>query len=245
MLDPRAISVASDYWASFFNCPVAELFTSPIHVGLHGPELEGYWGASALFREGKAMVSIPSGSDEFLAESLADPARLSAPAVFTDAFSTLSALTIGPAYVGYASFIHEPGSSARALNESDTPALQHLQDECHPAEWDHGGSPIEHPCSGVFVDGRLASLAGYETWGGTIAHISIITHPDFRGRGYARDAVAHLATRALAEGLLPQYRTLESNLPSIRVAQALGFSHYASSVAVRFNADGKTQSPPQ
>lgn len=238
MLDPRAISVASNYWASFFNCPVAELFATPTRVGLHGPELEGYWGASALFRQGKAMVSTPSGSDEFLAESLADPARLSSPAGFAETFAPLSALTIGPAYVGYASLIHEPGSSARALNESDTPAIQHLQNECDSHEWDHGGSPIEHPCSGVFIDGRLASLAGYETWGGTIAHISIITHPDFRGRGYARDTVAHLATRALGAGLLPQYRTLESNAPSIRLAQALGFSRYATSVAVRFSTDG-------
>jgi GNAT superfamily N-acetyltransferase len=245
MLDPRAISIASDYWASFFNCPVAELFTSPIRVSLHGPELEGYWGAYALFRDGKAMVSIPPGSDEFLAESLADPARLFSPVGFAEAFAPLSAFTIGSAYLGYAPLIHALGSSARALSESDTPALGHLKDECDATEWDHGGSSIEHPCSGVFADGQLASLAGYETWGGTIAHISIITHPDFRGHGYARDAVAHLANRALASGLLPQYRTLESNAPSIRVAQAVGFSHYASSVAVRLSAEGKAQSPPR
>jgi predicted GNAT family acetyltransferase len=69
--------------------------------------------------------------------------------------------------------------------------------------------------------------------GGTSSHIAVITHPDFRGRGYGRSAVAHLAARALAAGLLPQYRTLVANHSSIHVAQSLGFELYATSMAVR------------
>jgi predicted GNAT family acetyltransferase len=85
------------------------------------------------------------------------------------------------------------------------------------------------------VGERVAALAGYEVWGSTIAHISVITHPDFRSRGFGRSAVAHLAGRAMAAGLLPQYRTLQSNRASIRVAEALGFHFYATSTAVRLN----------
>jgi predicted GNAT family acetyltransferase len=66
-----------------------------------------------------------------------------------------------------------------------------------------------------------------------IAHIAVVTHPSHRGRGYGKAAVAHLAARAIAEGLLPQYRTLDSNQPSLRIAEALGFQRYATSVAVR------------
>jgi predicted GNAT family acetyltransferase len=103
-------------------------------------------------------------------------------------------------------------------------------------EWEHGGSPIEHPCSGVFVRDQLASLAGYEIWSGGIAHISIVTHPEFRGDGYGRSAVAHLMERVIGAGLLPQYRTLEANGASMRLAEALGFQRYAVTVAVRFGS---------
>jgi predicted GNAT family acetyltransferase len=108
-----------------------------------------------------------------------------------------------------------------------------LQKSCAPTEWEHGGSTSENPCSGVFIDGLLATVASYEIWGGVIAHISVITHPDYRGRGFARSAVAHIAARALASGLLPQYRTLESNRPSLRVGESLGFHLYARSLAIR------------
>jgi hypothetical protein len=45
--------------------------------------------------------------------------------------------------------------------------------------------------------------------------------------------VAHLAGVASAEGLIPQYRTLDANIASIRIAESLGFEGYATSVAVR------------
>ena len=50
---------------------------------------------------------------------------------------------------------------------------------------------------------------------------------------HTRSAVAQIGGRAIAEGLLPQYRTLETNGASIRVARALGFCQYATSLAVR------------
>jgi len=89
---------------------------------------------------------------------------------------------------------------------------------------------------GVFDVSELVSIAGYEIWGGTIAHVSVITHPAHRGRGYARSAVAAAASTALKAGLIPQYRTLESNGPSMSVARSLGFVHYATSVAVKLEA---------
>jgi hypothetical protein len=79
------------------------------------------------------------------------------------------------------------------------------------------------------------ALAGSEIWGGCIAHISIITHPDFRGRGFGRSAGAHSAAGAISAGFIPQYRTLDSNLPSMRIAEALGFCRYATSLSIRFD----------
>ena len=143
---------------------------------------------------------------------------------------------IGPAYIGYADAAHPPAHEVHSLRERDAPAAAALQRACTETEWEHGGSLVgEHPSSGIFIGNELVALAGYEIWGGTIAHISVVTHPAFRGRGFGRSAVAHIASDALAAGFVPQYRTLESNRPSIRIAESLGFSLYATSVAVRFN----------
>ncbi|HWB10699.1 MAG TPA: GNAT family N-acetyltransferase [Pirellulales bacterium] len=113
--------------------------------------------------------------------------------------------------------------------------LRILQQSCDPIEWQHGGSSVEQPCSGIFVGKQLVSIAGYEVWGGSIAHLSVITHPGYRRRGFGRAATAHVALHAIEAGLLPQYRTLESNVGSLRIAKSLGFRRYATSLAIRLN----------
>jgi ribosomal protein S18 acetylase RimI-like enzyme len=142
----------------------------------------------------------------------------------------VSAGVVGPALIGYAAAVSRP---ARAIEPGDAAALHALQASCAAAEWEHGGGSIDRPSSGVFAAGRLVAVASYEVWGGVIAHLSIVTHPGYRNRAFGRSAVAHLAERAIAAGLLPQYRTLESNGASVRVAEALGFCRYATSMAVR------------
>lgn len=129
---------------------------------------------------------------------------------------------------------HPPGVRDRAGRRG---ALDALKQSCDASEWDHGGSSIDCPSSGVFAGGRLVAVASYQVWGDVIAHLSIVTHPGYRSRGFGRSAVAHLAERAIAAGLLPQYRTLESNGASVRVAEALGFCRYATSMAVRLNSN--------
>jgi GNAT superfamily N-acetyltransferase len=194
------------------------MFAEVLDVMRHGPALADYRGIFALFREGRAMVSLPPERFEELSGRL--PPGPVDPDVWAAAFREHGWRVIGPAFMGYAEWMPESsGSAARELREDDMPAVARLAAACDPEEWEHGGSdPAEVPCSGVFTAaGEVAALAGYEVWSGTIAHISIVTHPEHRGRGYGREAVAHLAKRALAAGLLPQYRTLEANAASMRI----------------------------
>jgi GNAT superfamily N-acetyltransferase len=233
MLTQHIVSIADTYWAAHLGCSPATLFAEPFHVITHGGELTGYEGAFALFRNGSTIASLPPDRTETLRALLPSDSLPCTPARFAAALAPMAVAIIGPAYIGYATAIHRPMDPVRALTVDDANALRDLRMACDPMEWEHGGSSIEQPCSGVFLHERLVALAGYEIWGGTIAHISIISHRDFRGRGYGRTAVAHLAERALTAGLVPQYRTLESNQPSIRIAESLGFCNYATSMAVR------------
>ncbi len=227
----HATSLATGYWASWLGCSTEALFADPCHVITHGIELADYDGIFALFRRGAATISCPAASVQRLRHEL--PPAPTTPDRFASALQSQGKV-IGPAYIGYAEAITPTPGSARPLARSDAAAIERLQAACTNTEWDHGGGSVEDdPASGVFVGEQLVARASYQIWGETIAHVSIVTHPDFRGRGVGRQAVAHVSALAVARGLLPQYRTLEANRPSMRIADALGFVHYASSVAVR------------
>jgi len=78
---------------------------------------------------------------------------------------------------------------------------------------------------GVFVDGRLASIAGTHVVapGEGIAVGNIFTHPEYRNRG-----LATLVTSAVTEALLQTcpyvLLTVEcGNLPALRVYEKLGY----------------------
>jgi GNAT superfamily N-acetyltransferase len=235
MLDDGAVSIATKYWAAHFGCEPADLFSDPFRIVLHGSVLADYRGIFGLFRDDAAIVSVPANRTGTLRPLLSGLPHNCSPGAIASALHPVAAAIIGPAFIGYATNVALPTKPASTLTPNDAPALDALQQACDPTEWEHGGSPGGNPCSGAFVNGRLVAVAGYEIWGGTITHISVVTHPGFRGRDFGRNAVAHLAARALSAGLLPQYRTLESNRASIRVAQALGFCCYARSIAVRLN----------
>ena len=231
------LSIIESYWSSHMNCPPAALSRPGVHVSLHGPALAGYVGAFFLYRDGSVVGSLPSSSVALAAAiQSSDVSVLQSPSSLASLFGVGPASVVGPAFLGYTDpHAFRPASgAARLLDISDAPAVEQLQQACTPTEWAHGGSSVLHqPAAGVFEDGRLMALAGYAVWGGSIAHIAIITHPEARGHGYARQAVSRVTEHALEQGLAPQYRTLEANQPSMNVAHALGFSSFGRSIAVR------------
>ncbi len=234
MLSGHSISTATSYWASHLGCSTEAIFAQPLSIITHGGDLGDSDGIFALFRGCAATISVPPDCLERLRHQL--PPQPLTPAIFVDAFRGSGFTVIGPAYIGYSEVVCPPVQPVHSLTGRDVLAAGALRAVCAEAEWEHGGSLVgEHTSSGVFISSELVALAGYEVWRGTIAHISVITHPAFRGRGFGRSAVAHVARVALTAGLVPQYRTLQSNRASIRIAESLGFFHYATSVAVRLN----------
>lgn len=229
----EATSIADAYWATFFGLPRETLFAVPFRLIAHAGELGDYHGVYGLFRRNCAIVSAPPERLGALRLLLESPVPRDSPIRLAELLITEAASIVGPAFIGYAIEFPVPLHACRSLGENDAAALHALRSACGPTEWEHGGSGIDQVCSGIFVDRQLAAVAGYEVWGGSIAHISVVSDPRHRGRGYGRSVVAHLAARALSSGLLPQYRTLEANESSMRVAESLGFQKYAVSMAVR------------
>jgi ribosomal protein S18 acetylase RimI-like enzyme len=77
---------------------------------------------------------------------------------------------------------------------------------------------------GIRVDGRLAAMAGQRMSPAGFAEISAVcTHPDFRGRGYAKALVAEVSRNIHASGRIPFLTSFAVNEGAIRVYRQVGF----------------------
>jgi GNAT superfamily N-acetyltransferase len=243
MLSAATREVADAYWAGFFGVEAERLRPGEPLVVPHAAELGDYAGMYAQSFGAAPVASLPPALIAEHGARVADGLRggLVADGRWREIFGERLDASIGPAAVRYADReafrSADSRGEARLLTEDDRAAVEGLRAAVSAAEWSDGGSePDATPLLGVFEGGVLAALAGWEVWGGAIAHLSIFSHPGFRGRGHGAAAVSALTRIALERGLVPQYRALETNAHSVAIAQRLGFVPYARSLAVRLAA---------
>jgi predicted GNAT family acetyltransferase len=96
---------------------------------------------------------------------------------------------------------------------------------------------------GIWIDGRLAAMAGERfRFPGYTEVSGVCTHPDFRGRGLARDLSAVVAGHIESRGERPFLHAWKSNQAAVSLYQSLGFELRAEvDVAVLERAhDAKT-----
>ena len=237
-LDSALLSIVDNYWATFLGCEPSALRSSTAQIAVHSG-LGDHLKCHLMEFGGAPVVSLPANELALYRDAIAEWRAdvVLTPALIKAVFGERVAAILGPAFVGYADSKWVPpipSGKARPLIPGDREAFDKLRTACPVEEWESGGNDFQ-PGSmiGVFERGRLAALASYELWGGRIAHIYIVSHPLLRGRGYAATAVSALRKIVLERGLVPQYRTLEANKPSMAIARRLGFVQYATSFAVR------------
>jgi hypothetical protein len=187
-LDFTFLDLVDSYWAQFLGCSPEMLRKEKTqllpHAGL------GDYGGCYIIEFGAAPLgSLPMDELESYRDVIArlQPGVVRTAAIAQAAFHDRIARIIGPAFIGYTDTrLFKPLTSGDAwlLTDSDEKALQILRNACPAEEWDHGGRDFRpSEMVGVIRGQQLAEVASYEVWGEHIAHISIIAHPAFRGRG--------------------------------------------------------------
>jgi GNAT superfamily N-acetyltransferase len=230
------------YWAAYFGCDPERLDRAGTLVVPHAA-LAGYRGAFAFHREACCILSVPP---TWVARVSPAVSTRTADEVFDarfleDLFADRVDRLVGPAWLGYADasdFRPAATGGVRLVGDADEPALRRLASACGQPDWEHSdldtGRP---PIAARFVRDEIVAAAGYGVWGGTLAHIGLVTHPLYRGRGHGTAVASAITETALARGLIAQWRTLEANTPSMRIAAALGFRAYAATIAVRLRGE--------
>jgi predicted GNAT family acetyltransferase len=145
------------------------------------------------------------------------------------------ARVLGPATLAYASPEGFRPVEAGALTVEQLPSgdLELRLLEQAAGHEDAGEAALDEITSPVFVvreHGQVVAAAGYRAWPGRAAHIGVLTAPQARGRGLARVTGSAAVARALAAGLLPQWRARPP--ASRRVAAVLGFEELGSQLSL-------------
>ncbi|MDQ1164732.1 GNAT family N-acetyltransferase [Flavobacterium sp. SORGH_AS_0622] len=77
---------------------------------------------------------------------------------------------------------------------------------------------------GIFVDQKLVAVAGERMKMNDFTEVSaIITHPDYTGKGYAKQLTAYVANQIFTENKTPFLHVVESNIGAIKLYEKLGF----------------------
>jgi GNAT superfamily N-acetyltransferase len=85
----------------------------------------------------------------------------------------------------------------------------------------------------IRAGGRVVAAAGYEVWGGEVAQVGVLTDPRYRGRGLGTAVASAAVARAVAAGLVAQWRARAAIVGSRRIARRLGFVDAGWQLAAR------------
>lgn len=241
MTTPASLWKIGSYWALMLGCPI-EALSEPAVTILPHDRLSGWQGAF-FFQHGPAcVISLPASMEAQIRAAIAGAAPHDVFSLDCAAalFGNSSERLIGPAWLGYADaqdYRPMPSDETRMLRPRDAPALRDLA-SASGEEWEYSGISFESSVViGRFVDGILVAAGTVERTSRDLLNVGIITHPAYRGRGYGTEIVGALTSYGLRRGAVMQYRTLESNVPSMRIAATLGYQSYGRTIAVRLKPE--------
>lgn len=77
---------------------------------------------------------------------------------------------------------------------------------------------------GIFINDRLAAMTGQRMHPVPYMEVSAVcTHPDFRGKGYARELMLHVMKIILDNSFTPFLHVLANNSGAIQLYESIGF----------------------
>lgn len=123
----------------------------------------------------------------------------------------------------------ETNETIRKLESSDAEVFEHFVSSASEQDLDDAYVELDHwVVYGAFEDGKLVCVGSMYPWGKDvkIADLGVLTLPDYRGRGHAKNLVQAICKYILEQGYEPQYRCQTDNYASIALAAAAGLTLY-------------------
>lgn len=117
----------------------------------------------------------------------------------------------------------------RPLTENDAAHFSVFESLSTAEDLDGAFVELDHwKVYGVFENDQLVAATSMYPWQNTqLSDIGVITLDQFRGKGYAKQAVQVISKAALQDGYEPQYRCQSDNIASVALAKKLNLSLFA------------------
>jgi GNAT superfamily N-acetyltransferase len=117
-----------------------------------------------------------------------------------------------------------PSATLRRLNTEDVPAMVALAELTEPGPFRDRTIELGQ-FHGAFHGDRLVAMAGQRMNAPGFTEVSAVcTHPDARGRGYARLLMTRVMDDIRERGKIPFLHSFAANSNAIRVYESLGFT---------------------
>jgi GNAT superfamily N-acetyltransferase len=237
------------FWAEYLGVDPSDWSRPGLSVNAHAG-LKGYRGVWFFTRCERTVVSAPTGWVGYLQRCLDTRSwhdvaieESQTRAIFGDAFDR----HIGPAFQGSLDpdrFRPVTHPEVRPPTASDSDAVVAFASECRDAGWDYYGLEEATLYRSAWFEGRrVVAMAAYRAWSEVAGDPCVLTHPEYRRRGFGAAVVSATVQLALAEQKLLLYQTLESNSAAVRLAKQLGYQQYARHVAVRLLEEAPSNWP--
>lgn len=229
-------------WADRLGCTLTDLTYSNLIVRHHSENFEGYNGVYCFYNGTTCVISAPPKYVLRIEKTVKalHPKEAFDVDLIVQAIGIRQPKVIGPAYQGYVdtdTSLQPPSSTVVDLEtDRHRVLLEELRNSCAEIEWEHSAIDEQRLPILLCMNGERAVSAG--SWrrdsSGCLS-IGIISHPAFRGKGHAKAVVSALTRRGLASGAIMHYQTLESNTPSVGIAQSLRYERLARTMAIRID----------
>jgi RimJ/RimL family protein N-acetyltransferase len=235
MVPDPLLARAQSLWASLAVAPVAFTRNGTSVVASPDSQLCPASWAGIVAVGGSAIVTVPS---EAMVEPVVRAVQHASPDALTDPDALRAMLPVkevlGPANLAYVSpdaFLPAAsGTVTERLNPGHPDLLALLASVSREDAEESGIGELTAPVFVARESAKVVAAAGYERWPGETAHLCVLTDTAARGRGLAQRVASAAVDRALADGLLPQWRARPP--ASRRVAQALGFRELGTQLSV-------------
>jgi GNAT superfamily N-acetyltransferase len=194
--------------------------------------LGDFAGWYVAWRDAGVHVSAPSNADADDVASLAREAPLSLQAVeFWHAFAQQRGLTvIGP---GVHRYLDEDPGPTDAVERVEPEELRALRDFVDEVDWDESGFGDGLAESGAVAFATAGGGAVLTDLAGAPRNIGLLVADEARGAGVGTMLGRAAASYAVTRHGYARWRSRDTNVPSCRAAQRLGFEPYATQLAVR------------
>lgn len=234
----QSVTLLKTFWFDELGCSEEDLQPNRITVVPHGT-LKGYRGVKFFSYGDSCVISAP---EELVLTLQTSTSGMKPCSCFT--LEMVSSLIgerldriIGPAWIGKldnSSYQKKHSEETNLLCDKDWESLENLLQSCTEEEGSYSGLRVRRsPTVGIFEHGKLIASAGYEILADKVAHIGVLVHPDYRGKGLSTKVVSGITEIALQNKLGIQYQTLSSNTLSVEAAKRVGFDVFAQTIAAR------------